>query len=64
MEVQGDVADGVGEVPTDGYAEGACVGGYEGDVEELACVVLDAWEEEDSGAGGVGVDDAEDGGGV
>jgi hypothetical protein len=40
MEGKLGVADGVGEVPADGDAVRAGVRGDEGDVEELACVVL------------------------
>lgn len=63
--VQGerDVADGVREVPTDGYAARLGVRGDGGDVEELAAVVLDAREEEQGSGGGVLVDDGEDVGG-
>jgi len=38
-------------------------GGYERDVEELAGIVLDSWEEEECGVVGVFFDDGEDLGG-
>lgn len=64
VQRQRDIADGVREVPANVRdAEGARVGSDEGDVEELACVVLDAGEEEEGGGGGVGGDGGEDGGG-
>lgn len=56
VQLQRHVADGVGEVPADGDAALLGVGGDGGDVEELARVVLDAREEQQGGAGGVGVD--------
>jgi hypothetical protein len=40
VEGELDVAGGVGQVPADGYAVRAGAGGDEGDVEELAGVVL------------------------
>lgn len=46
VELEGDVAGGVGEVPAYGYSEGFSVRGYGRDVEELSSVELDSWEKE------------------
>lgn len=54
VEAEWDVAGRVGEVPAyAGDAEGVGVGGDGFDVEELAGVVLDSGEEDESGGGGV-----------
>lgn len=63
VEVQGHVADGVGQVPDDEDATGAREGGDGADVEELAGVELDPREEEERGCGGVRGDCGEDVGG-
>ncbi|KFY11221.1 hypothetical protein V492_04571, partial [Pseudogymnoascus sp. VKM F-4246] len=63
VQLEGHVADGVGEVPDHEDAAGLGVGGDRFDVEELAGVELDAGEEEDGGGGRVGVDGGEDVGG-
>ena len=43
----------MGEVPTNGYAEGAAVSCDELDVEKLAGVELYAWEKDERGGGRV-----------
>lgn len=60
VEGERDVADRVGEIPPDFYAVVLGVGGDGGHVEVLACVELDAREEEDSEGGGVRIDLGED----
>lgn len=60
VQLQGYVADGVGEVPADGYVEGLAVSGYGFHVEELARVELNAWEKNEGGRWGVLGDDGED----
>lgn len=52
VQFEGDVPDGVGEIPAYYYAQAVAVSCDEFDVEELARVELDAGEE-DQGGGGV-----------
>lgn len=51
VEMERDVSGGVSKVPAYGYAVGLGEGGYGGDIEELACVELDAGEEEEGCCG-------------
>lgn len=53
VEFKGDVSDCVGEIPYYEDAEGAGMGCYKGNGEELAGVELDPGEEEDGGVFGV-----------
>lgn len=57
MEVEGDVTDGMGEIPQDKYPLGARMFCYERYVEELAGVELDSWEEKECRGAGMLVDD-------
>lgn len=56
VQLELDVAGGVGEVPADGDAAGVSVGGDGGNVEELTAVVLDARQEDQGELVGVLVD--------
>jgi hypothetical protein len=60
MELERDVSDRVRQVPD--YKDGVamCKFGDGQDVEELAGVVLDSWEEDEGGAGSMLRDDGED----
>ena len=60
VQFQIDVADGVGTVPTNRNAVGVCMGGDAGDVEVLAGVELDSWEENEGCGCGMGGDQVED----
>ena len=56
VQLQLDVSGCVGEIPADEDSAGVGVGGDCGNVEQLAAVVLDAWEENQSQLVGVLVD--------
>jgi hypothetical protein len=60
MELERDISDCMRQVPDykDGVAMRKCGDG--GDVEKLASVVLDSWEEDESGARSMLRDDGED----
>lgn len=60
MQLDGHVADCVGEVPADEYAQAVTVACYQLDVEELARVKLNARQEDESSGGVVLGDDGED----
>jgi hypothetical protein len=46
VELDWYIANGMSEVPANGYAFALCVSGDLAHVEELACIELDAWEQE------------------
>jgi len=60
VQLEGYIADCVGEVPADCYAERVAVPCYEFDVEELARVELYAGQENEGGGGSVLRDGGED----
>ena len=60
MELDGHVANSMSEIPANCDAFVLCVSGDLGHVEELAGVVLDSWEKEQSSIRSVSVDNGED----